>query len=77
MSKELIIIYAALGFIIFMQIFNLVISFSLKKRINKSIYTFSGKDSKYDKSAGVVFCKKCGNQFPTAAKVCPHCGVKK
>ena len=77
MSKELIIIYAALGFVIFLQIFNLVISFSLKKRINKSIYTFSGKDSEYDSNVGVVFCKKCGNQFPAEAKVCPHCGVKK
>lgn len=77
MSTELIIIYAALGFVIFLQILNLVISFSLKKRINKSIYTFSGKASGYDNNVGVVFCRKCGNQFPAEAKVCPHCGVKK
>lgn len=77
MSKEWILMYAALGFVIFMQILNLIISISLKKKISKSIYTFSGKDSKYDYNAGVVFCKQCGNQFPADAKVCPHCGVKK
>lgn len=77
MTKEFIIIYAAFGVVIFLQILNLISSALLRKKISRADYPFTQKDLGGKNSMGVVFCRKCGNQFPAGEKVCPHCGVKK
>ncbi|MDE7433016.1 MAG: hydrogenase maturation nickel metallochaperone HypA [Lachnospiraceae bacterium] len=77
MTGQFITIYAAFGIVIFLQIVNLVSSVLLRKKISKANYMFTGKDYSGNNSMGVVFCRKCGNQFPAGEKVCPHCGVKK
>lgn len=77
MTGQFIIIYVAFGIVIFLQIVNLVNSALLRKKVSKANYLFTGKDFRGNDSVGVVFCRKCGNQFPAGKKVCPHCGVKK
>ncbi len=79
LNLEIIILFAALGIMMILLIVVIGLLISIKKQIKSSGVSFNTpyNTNKTQTSAGVVFCRNCGNQFSATSKVCPHCGTSR